>query len=89
MAMAGSKAACHSNGRPLGLPCGFPATAMYVNAAFYVGENAVALFRVPGRITLWHNPYNDLGDWHPKRLINIRSAAAAFFPKRRTHEEIK
>jgi hypothetical protein len=89
MAMARSKAARHSNGPLVGLPCGFPATAMYVNAVFYVGENAVALFRVPGRIALWHNPYNDLGDWHPKRLINIRSAAAAFFPKRRTHEEIK
>jgi OOP family OmpA-OmpF porin len=49
---------------------------------------ALTLFRVCGRLRLWHNVTSDLDDSHPDRLINIRRVAAAFFPKRRTMKKL-
>jgi hypothetical protein len=37
---------------------------------------------------LWHNAKSALGDGHLERPLNIRSAAAAFFPKE-NYEKIK
>jgi hypothetical protein len=74
--LAVSKATLYSKG----LPCVFYATVICDFLMVFTDEAQKRAFPYQQVKRLWHNGFNVLGDRHPWRVTNNRSAAAAFSP---------